>query len=98
MVNKEGVYEYDKERLYECHKKCHEKFQQALRDKTECVIVDNTNIRHKDYAFYRDKAIDYGYKLTILTIGTLDISASLRNGVHNVPEDKLKSMAEKWQP
>ena|ERR1044072_4340114 len=98
MVNKQGEYEYDKDRLYECHKKAQEKFQQALRDEIPCVIVDNTNIRHKDYAFYKDKGIDYGYKVTILTVGTLDIETSRARGTHNVPEAKLESMSKNWQP
>lgn len=71
--------------LNEAHEYCRNKFQQAIKDHVEVIIVSNTSTRESETKFYIDLAKKNGYKVTSLVVEN-------RNGtknVHDVPEKTL---------
>jgi predicted kinase len=66
---KDGVYLFDKSKLNDAHKQCKEKFIYYV-DRGHDVVVDNTNTKRWQYAWYKTYAEEHGYKVHILRIET----------------------------
>jgi predicted ABC-type ATPase len=64
------------------------------------VILDNTNIRTKDFEDYIFDARQKGYLVRVFVVGSFDesaIQASMKRNTHNVPEFAIRRMAERFQ-
>lgn len=90
--NKEtGEYNFDREKLGEAHHQCKEKFAQAIKLKTENIVVANTNTSEKEFAFYKEKGEKYGYRVFSLVI---ENRHGKRNH-HEVPESTINIMGQR---
>lgn len=93
MVNKDGEYDFNPKRLGYCHDQCYEKFKRLLILGTPTVINANTNTTTKEFKAYVKLAESMGYKVTFLIIENRHGKSS----VHDVPEDKLQIMRDRFQ-
>lgn len=84
----DGEYKWDKNRLNSAHNWCRYLFEENLKDETEIIVLDNTNIRNKEVSEYRDLAIEYGYRVFVLVVENWHSGEN----IHNVPEETLVKM------
>lgn len=91
-------YWFDLNRLHVAHKECKDKFLAALYDKEPLIVVDNTNIRLKEYKFYFKAAISNGYNVTFHRIQNCSVEESLKNNIHKVPREAIERMLSYFIP
>jgi predicted kinase len=86
-----GEYNWNVEALESAHKWCQAMFKEHLEDETDIIVVSNTNVMERDVNTYRNLALEYGYKVFVLTV------ENWHNGkdVHNVPEETKIAMKSK---
>lgn len=85
--------------LQEAHEQCRQLFLSVLETK-QAVIVDNTNVRLSDYAFYRSRAESAGYTVVVLEIvcdSTAELERLRKRSVHNVPGSAVGAMWARWE-
>jgi predicted kinase len=95
-----GVYKFVPERLGYVHHRNRQLVEEDMAAGVELIIVDNTNICHRDYRPYVELAEQYGYEVQFEIIGEFDEAACfiyhVRNE-HSVPLWKIQEMAQKFQ-
>lgn len=84
----------DTKALGHAHAFCQRKFEQALKDGTELIIVDNTNTTKSEIRIYADKAQEFGYELTIMEV-PCDVETSVARNLHKAPREVVEKMARK---
>jgi predicted kinase len=89
---KDGEYKWTVERAGLAHVWCQKKCENFMKEGFTPVVVANTSVTKKELKPYYDLATEYGY--TVFSI----IVENRHNGenVHNVPEETLKKMKEKF--
>jgi predicted kinase len=88
----EGEYKYNPEFIGEAHTWCKAKVENAMRDGYNCIAVSNTFTQRWEMEPYYKLAMQYAYEITEITL-----SGNLHENIHNVPEDKIKAMYERWE-
>lgn len=91
-------YKFDLNNLHAAHQQCKHKFIEALNTKSELIIVDNTNIKLKDYKWYYITGREYGYDITFHTILPGTVEQHFNSNVHNVPKEAIERMIAGLQP
>lgn len=87
LLNSEGKYEYDKNKLARAHSKCiTEGFKHLQRNNT--VVFANTFIHKSDIEFYAKYMKEQGIKAEVYIIQSNFAGKSL----HNVPEEAVEKM------
>jgi predicted kinase len=74
-------------------------FLMALSRGEPTIVVDNTNVAHRDYENYVQMAEDAGYDVIIDTVET-DLTAEelAERNTHGVPADVIEGMMRRWEP
>lgn len=90
---KDGVYQYDREKIGEAHKQCMRRFIDVLTGGPNLhdIVIDNTNIRVMEYIAYIKVAEALGYKCYQKVM-----TGSFQN-VHGVPDSKVERMKKDFQ-
>lgn len=90
MIDKNGVYVFDRSRLKQNHRDCL-KLCELLLLSGHRVIVANTFTRKAEYEPYVRLAetLDLTYKIVVMT-GDYD-------SIHNVPEETIRVMKDRWE-
>jgi len=97
----DGKYVYDFSLIGIVHMRCMRDFDRAIAAGTPVVIVDNTNLRRKDFAYYRRQAKRNGYEVQEILVGRptyephQEICAA-RN-THGISLDIIKSMSTNFR-
>lgn len=89
----DGVYKFDPTKLRMAHNWCQIQTEKAMADDTAIVIVSNTFTQEWEMERYYELGKIYNYRVTSLVVEN-------RHGgvnVHNVPEDKLEAMRNRFQ-
>ena len=89
----DGVYKFDPTKLRMAHNWCQIQTEKAMADDTAIVIVSNTFTQEWEMERYYELGKIYNYRVTSLVVEN-------RHGgvnVHNVPEDKLEAMKNRFQ-
>lgn len=89
MVDKNGDYKFDANRLSEVHQKCYELSEAYMSVKLD-VILDNTNTKEEHFEKYIELAKKYNYDVFSIVIENRHSTKS----VHNVPEETVLRHAE----
>jgi predicted kinase len=94
-----GRYEFDRSKLANAHGACRRAFRAAIERGDPVIVVDNTNIRHEEYAEYVKIAKEAGYDVIIDVVET-DLSSEelAKRDVHAVPVEVIEHMRQRWQP
>lgn len=91
MLDAEGNYSFDRDRLGLCHRLCQAKVVDLMEQGEETIVVSNTSIGIREYAPYLKLAEDFDYKVQIISL-----SPGPFKSVHGVPEETYVNMLERW--
>ena len=81
-----GNYNFDPNLLGVAHRKCQEKFINALNDSDiDTIVVSNTNAKQKDFQFYIDEAEKHD--IIVFSLVVERRHNNLNN--HNVPQEAI---------
>lgn len=92
FVKPNGNYEYDRDKLPDAHFYCKNKFLKAL-NKSDLIIIDNTNCHKKDMAFYEKKAKENGYQVFHVVIENRQGNKS----IHDIPDERIEEMEKSFK-
>ena len=111
FINEEGVYEFDPTLLKQHHQEnlrraieffnLHPRPHQTLEGEywVQIAIVDNTNTQHWEYEPYVKAAKEAGWDVQIITLdwNEHDIPLYAKRNKHDVPEEAIRRMADRWE-
>jgi predicted kinase len=86
----DGEYKFEYTRLAEAHKWCLDKTREMMTH-GQSPVVSNTFTTKKELKPYFDLAKEFGIVPTVM------VCQSNWGNIHNVPEEKLKQMAERFE-
>ncbi len=68
QIDEKGIrrYVFDKKKLNEYHQNNQETFKQALENRIDIVVCDNTNFESWQSKPYTDMAREFGYKILLI--------------------------------
>lgn len=92
-----GTYIFDPKMLFLAHKICRNKFEAAVRSGAPLVVVDNTNIKYKDWKDYMTYALEHGYYVTVAEAQERDIDVLMSRGKHGVPRPTYERMLKEYK-
>lgn len=92
FIGTDGVYRFDFRNIGKAHDACWKTFSEALTRGDTLVVVDNTNIKVRDFKRYVDAGRKAGYAVEIVRLDCDPEVAASRN-VHSVPKDIVLRMA-----
>lgn len=84
---------FDFRLLGKAHKECWDVFYDALNKCKPLIVVDNTNIKVRDFSKYVIEARKRGYDVEIVRL-ECDPDVAAKRGVHSVPKDIVHRMAK----
>lgn len=96
-----GIYYWTSGNVSFSHQECQNKFAACIKAGKN-VIVDNTNVKHKDMKYYLDlasfRAKELGdteiYVLEPDTDWRYDVDECFRRNAHNVPKETIQRMLD----
>lgn len=94
-------YHWSADRIGFAHGWCRAKFDQALEDGVDVVIVDNTNVTVRECRHYAVMAREHGYDVKFLEPDTpwaFDVDELAKRNVHRVPREAIERMLARWVP
>jgi predicted kinase len=98
----DGAYDFNAKRLNDAHAWNLWRFRKACLRGASLVIVDNTNIRRKDFEPYVTYARACGYEVVESPpppgdLEAWDVDLCAERNLHGVPKSVIQAMAEKWE-
>ena len=89
-----GQYKFDPTKLKEAHEVCQTQARNLMSSHYPAskVVVSNTFTQKREYQPYLDMAEEYGYEVQIIECH------GRWNSVHNVPDEAIDRMRERWEP
>lgn len=91
-------YKFSPDNLHLAHKQCKERFVDGLDYNEPLIIIDNTNIKERDYKFYYLIAREHLYNVTFHTILPGTVEQHFNSNVHNVPRAAIELMISNLKP
>lgn len=92
MVDKDGNYDFIRERLNFCHLQCRMSVKNSMALGMKVIIVHNTFTTEKELNPYLKLAEEHGYKVVSLIVENRHGSKS----IHGVPEETLTAMKSRF--
>ena len=99
FVGEDGVYRFDVSKLKDAHKWCRDKVETFMKDNQvnsqfyREIVVSNTFTQDWEMEQYFKMAETYNYRVHTVIVENRHGSEN----VHNVPENKLQQMKERFQ-
>lgn len=90
-----GQYVFDIEKIGNAHGHSRYAFEKALEQQTNVIIVDNTNLKSRDWRHYKLTAIENGYMVVVLNI-VCDQQTAFKRQTHGVPLSTHEAMSKKF--
>jgi len=96
-----GIYRFKIQDLPKNHGKNQAVFEDLCKKSVECIVCDNTNMRHWEMEPYIKAAKEFGYNVHVVLVGvprdeSHQIECSKRNK-HGVSLEVIKKMAAKFE-
>ena len=88
---RDGVYRYQADLVPRAHEFCKRRCENAMQEGVETIAVANTFTRKWEYSKYLELAEKYGYTVVI------HICKGNYKNVHNVPDDVIAKMRERFE-
>jgi len=85
-------YVFHPRKLGPAHKACKTKAFAAIARGEPLVVIDNTNIKFRDFKEYIDAGKAAGYEIEIVRLDCAP-EIAIKRGTHNVPADVVRRMA-----
>jgi len=93
FVDENGKYNFDASKLKEAHNMCQQKCAERMRLEFSKIVVANTFTQEWEMQPYFEMANRYGYRIHTLIVENRHGSKN----VHNVPDDKLEQMKDRFE-
>ena|ERR1041385_2351453 len=93
FTNAKGDYEFKFDENHKAYKACEQHTEEALKQHISKIFVDNTFTLDWEIEPYFILAAKYDYQLHVVTVENYHSNKN----VHNVADDQLKKMAEKYK-
>lgn len=93
FFSKTGPYKFNAALLGKAHDECKKTFTDALDRGEALVVVDNTNVKVRDFSFYVHEARKRGYEVEIVRL-ECDPEVAAKRNTHGVPREACIRMAE----
>ena len=93
FMGENGHYEFDSSKLKDAHNYCQFRCSEKMRQGAQRIVIANTFTQEWEMEPYFKMANVYGYRVHTVIVEN-------RHGgenVHNVPEDKLQQMKDRFQ-
>jgi len=71
--------------------------EKDMKDGIPCIIVDNTNIKRRDFAAYLALATKYGYTSREEVMTEWDVDVCFNRNTHNVPREAIQRMHDNFE-
>lgn len=91
FTDEKGNYNFDPKKLGFVHKQCFQKFENAIGQGVENIIIANTNTSESEFNKYAELAKSEGYRVFFII---LERRHESKNN-HNVPEEVLENQERK---
>lgn len=99
-INEDGVYDWKPENVHNAHKWCQSKCHTLMVQGIPLIVIDNTNIKKRDFQFYLDQAALHGYTVEYAQSDTewaWDIDECTARNTHNVPRFVVERMKNDFE-
>jgi tRNA uridine 5-carbamoylmethylation protein Kti12 len=97
FVKPDGTYDFNPKLLHMAHGLCQSKYLSALQSGTNVIVVDNTNVRRRDFWFYQTNAEENEYSFFEIHVGNFDVETSVTRNQHAVPREAIEKMISRWE-
>lgn len=92
FLYRDGKYQFDKTKLTDAHSLCQSNVEHSMKCKTPAIAVANTFTRRWEMEPYIKLAAQYGYTVTEITM-----TGSLHQNEHDVPDEVIELMRNRWE-
>lgn len=89
----DGNYNFIMDEIAKAHSYCWDVFEDAIHRKVALIVVDNTNVKVRDFRRYVDAAKAAGYLVEIVRL-ECSVETATKRGIHGVPLPVVARMAE----
>jgi predicted kinase len=79
------------------HKFCQDQFMKFIATGEPMIVVDNTNIKRRDFEFYTTTAKDNGYAVVTVIAEEMDPKVCFARNQHAVPLATIERMAATFE-
>ncbi len=93
FYDNDGNYNFIPSEIKEAHKECQQFVRYAMESGIKKIAVSNTFTQEWEMKPYMDLAKEHGYKVFTIVVENRHGG----NNVHNVPEDKIEQMANRFE-
>lgn len=93
FIDEEGNYKFDGTKIKDAHKWCQSFVETDMVLEYPKIVVSNTFTQEWEMKPYMDLAKEHGYKVFTIVVENRHDG----NNVHNVPEDKIEQMANRFE-
>jgi predicted kinase len=94
---KDGQYRFVREDLGKAHFQCRVAFTEAVADEVPVIVVDNTNIKKRDYEYYEDFGSRHGYTVVTVVMENMDPVICHARNTHAVPLETIQRMTANFE-
>jgi predicted kinase len=91
FLTKTGEYRFNRQKIGLAHRWNLQRAKDAMTMEIQNVVIDNTNVRRKDFQKYIDKALESGYRVEE-KVFEVDAETSYKRNSHKVPRDVCERM------
>lgn len=92
----EDGYKFDPSQLKAAHESCRLNVEASMKEMCDSIAVTNTFTQRWEIEPYLELALEYGYEVHSLIVENLR-GKSVDWNVHNVPEDSIKKMKDRFE-
>ena len=93
FIDEDGNYKFDGTKIKDAHKWCQSFVETDMMLEYPKIVVSNTFTQEWEMKPYMDLAKEHGYKVFTIVVENRHGG----NNVHNVPEDKIEQMANRFE-
>ena len=97
FYGEDGEYKYNSFLLEENHRKNFLRFRESLREGIPVVIVDNTNLKKRDYFPYLTEATKFGYGVRIIRMPHPEPVVAASRNIHGITEPIINAMISRFE-
>jgi predicted kinase len=87
---------FDVKKLEEAHEYCKEQFVKMVVQRASPIVVDNSNVKKSEYAFYTNCAKESGYAVLVVEVSDT-LGEQKTFGAHQVPWPVITKMRKSWE-
>jgi predicted kinase len=93
FISENGEYDFDSAKIKEAHQYCQFRCSERMRQQKAKIVVANTFTQEWEMKIYFEMAERYNYRVHTVVVENRHGSEN----VHNVPEDKLQKLKERFE-